>query len=385
MTGTALPTSTWVAEVCDLQLLDAAGAAVLITEPRLTAPGPRVLYCNPAFETMTGWPRAEIAGRTPRVLQGPATDHRIFEGMAETLARGETWRGETVNYRRDGTPFTMKWSISPVHDAQGRLRCYLAVQEDVSEMRRLYQEALDARARAEAASAAKSRFLATVGHELRTPLNQINGFAELIAEERLGANRMPEYRDYAREIRESGQHLLEILDSILATARAESGKLDLAEREIAPETLVRTAADMVGSQAEARGIAVRRRAQAGLVLIGDYRLLRQALVNLLSNAVKFAPPETTVRVTGARTAEGGYEIAVTDAGPGIPEAACANLRQPFVQGEAGLARRHEGLGLGLYLAHSFIVQHGGRLAIETPEDGGTRAALILPPERVEAV
>ncbi len=367
-----------LADVCDLQLLEAAGAAILITEPELAAPGPRVLYCNPAFEAMTGWPRADIEGRTPRVLQGPETDHRIFDGMAEILDRGETWRGETVNYRRDGTPFIMKWSISPVHDANGRLRCYLAVQEDVSEMRRLYQEAVDARARAEAASAAKSRFLATMGHELRTPLNQINGFAELIAEERLGAAGVPEYRDYAREIRESGGHLLEILDSILAAARAEAGKLDLAEREVAPDALIGAAADSLRSHAEARGIDVSRTARADCVLIGDYRLLRQALANPKRDVSRILQP------FGERTADGGYEIAVTDRGPGIPAEARDTLVQPFVQGEAGLARRHEGLGLGLHLAHSFIGKHGGRLAIDSPEDGGTRAALILPPERVQA-
>ena len=109
--------------------------SVLVTEAVLSAPGPRILYANPAFERMTGWSRQEIVGRTPRVLQGPDTDRKLMRGLKASLKRGESWAGETTNYRRDGTPFILKWTVSPVCDGEGRVRRFVAIQEDVTELR----------------------------------------------------------------------------------------------------------------------------------------------------------------------------------------------------------------------------------------------------------
>ncbi|WP_027287921.1 PAS domain-containing sensor histidine kinase [Rhodovibrio salinarum] len=120
----------------DHPYLDAAPASVLVTDCDLDRSGPRIVYVNAAFERMTGWPREEIVGQTPRVLQGRETDHTIFSDMASQLRAGQTWHGETVNYRRDGTPFLVRWSVSPVRDDQGRVSNYLAIQEDVTEQRR---------------------------------------------------------------------------------------------------------------------------------------------------------------------------------------------------------------------------------------------------------
>ncbi|MDZ7711927.1 MAG: PAS domain S-box protein [Rhodovibrio sp.] len=109
--------------------------SVLVTEAILSAPGPRILYVNPAFERMTGWSREDIVGCTPRVLQGPQTDRALMRDLKAALQRGESWNGEATNYRRDGTPFLMKWSISPVCDADGQVNRYIAIQEDVTELR----------------------------------------------------------------------------------------------------------------------------------------------------------------------------------------------------------------------------------------------------------
>lgn len=109
--------------------------SVLVTQAVLSAPGPRILYANPAFERMTGWRRADIVGRTPRVLQGPETDRKLMGELKAALQRGEAWCGETTNYRRDGTPFVMKWSVSPVRDANAQVQRFVAIQEDVTELR----------------------------------------------------------------------------------------------------------------------------------------------------------------------------------------------------------------------------------------------------------
>ena len=113
-------------------LIDAALESVLITTVDLEHPGPTIVYANPAFERMTGWSRTELAGRSPRVLQGPGTNRSVFADLEATLTRGEAWEGQAVNYRRDGSAFVMEWSIAPVRDRHGETFLYLAVQRDVT-------------------------------------------------------------------------------------------------------------------------------------------------------------------------------------------------------------------------------------------------------------
>lgn len=107
--------------------------SVLITVPELNLPGPYIIYVNKAFEEMTGWSRAEIIGKNPRILQGPKTDLGIFNNLRSIIDRGEVWRGKTINYKKDGTEFHMEWSIAPVYDKDGKLDQLLAVQTDITE------------------------------------------------------------------------------------------------------------------------------------------------------------------------------------------------------------------------------------------------------------
>ncbi len=113
-------------------VIEAAAESILITDASLEPPGPTIVYVNPAFERMTGWPASDIVGRSPRVLQGPDTDKSVFNNMREVLGRGDTWEGLTFNYRRDGTRFVMEWSITPLGDHAGMVTHYVSVQRDVT-------------------------------------------------------------------------------------------------------------------------------------------------------------------------------------------------------------------------------------------------------------
>jgi PAS domain S-box-containing protein len=117
-------------------LFEGSPMSVLVTLPAIAGRDQRIVYVNAAFERMTGWSRKAITGLTPAVLQGPDTDLRIFNDLKARLARGDAWRGEAVNYRRDGRPFRMAWSISAVRGPAGEVAAFLAIREDVTDRRR---------------------------------------------------------------------------------------------------------------------------------------------------------------------------------------------------------------------------------------------------------
>lgn len=123
----------------DLRLLraavEAAGEAILITSSELDKPGPHIEYVNPAFTRMTGYEAHEVAGRTPRLLQGPGTDRVVLDRMREALAAGEAFQGEAVNYRKDGSTYVVEWLITPVHESDGRITHWVSAQRDITERR----------------------------------------------------------------------------------------------------------------------------------------------------------------------------------------------------------------------------------------------------------
>jgi PAS domain S-box-containing protein len=115
-----------------MALLEAMTESVLVTTTDLDHPGPAIVYVNPAFEKMTGWSRKEVIGKSPRILQGPKTEKRVFNELRECLRNGEQWSGQATNYRKNGTEFVMEWSIVPIHDKNGDTHLYLAVQRDIT-------------------------------------------------------------------------------------------------------------------------------------------------------------------------------------------------------------------------------------------------------------
>ena len=128
-----------------LLLLDSMTESVLVTSSDLEAPGPTILYVNHSFEKMTGWKKEEVVGKSPRILQGPGTEHAIFNDLRSKLEAGEHWSGRTINYKKDASEFHMEWSIAPIFGSDGLISQYVAVQRDVTELVRMEAELEEAR------------------------------------------------------------------------------------------------------------------------------------------------------------------------------------------------------------------------------------------------
>jgi signal transduction histidine kinase len=235
--------------------------------------------------------------------------------------------------------------------------------------------------RAEQLSRAKSDFLSIISHELRTPLNAIIGFADLIRSEVRGPI-TPIYRDYATDIRNSGQQLLVLISDILDLSRIEAGKLTLHEERVNLHKMVEACINLLRPQVDQKRLTLTSgNIEALGCVLADERLVRQMLLNLLSNAIKFTPERGRIAVEGARAADGGIEIRVADTGIGMTEAELKLALEPFVQIESTLARRVEGSGLGLSITKRFIELHGGHMTLESRKDVGTQVTLWFPPAR----
>ncbi len=241
----------------------------------------------------------------------------------------------------------------------------------------------EARRRAEEANLAKSRFLASMSHELRTPLNAILGFSEVMGNEVLGKMNNDTYRDYARDIHASGQHLLNLINEILDLSRIEAGRYQLNEEPLDLADVVEECCHMMELRARKKDIRIVQQYEHRLPrLFADERSMRQVALNLMSNAIKFAPTGGEVRVRVGWTAGGGQYLSVRDNGPGIPPEEMQVVLSAFGQGSIAIKSAEQGTGLGLPIVQGLVELHGGEFRLHSKMREGTEAVAMFPRARV---
>jgi len=255
------------------------------------------------------------------------------------------------------------------------------VGQKVAEQKsRLASEALEESLRA---NRSKSEFLATMSHELRTPLNAIIGFSDIIKRELFGPLGSDRYPDYAKDINDSGLHLLAIINDILDLAKAESGKLQLNEREFDVAETLEACIRMLHGRAEAGHVDLLFfGGQSEILINADERLLQQIIVNLVANAIKFTLKGGTVRLRVSANENDGLIFKVEDTGIGIAPEDIERVVKPFEQVETSNSRQHSGSGLGLPYAKKLTELHGGTLKIESEVARGTTVTVTFPIARL---
>ncbi|MCF6214566.1 MAG: ATP-binding protein [Emcibacter sp.] len=243
----------------------------------------------------------------------------------------------------------------------------------------LNNELIVARKEAEVSNMAKSEFLTNMSHELRTPLNAIIGFSEFMTCDFLAKNLDDKYREYAHDIRNSGVHLLNIINDILDLSKIEAGNMILSPNKVAVLDLVETSIKLIEVAAHEKSISVDNVISEELPdLYVDERMVRQILINVLSNAVKFTPEGGNIVINAGVEQDGNFCIAVSDNGIGIEEDQIEKVISPFSQVDDSFTREQEGTGLGLALVRSFIELHGGTLSLQSAWGIGTTVYLQFP-------
>jgi len=267
------------------------------------------------------------------------------------------------------------------HTALQIARAELQVEQ--GKLAAVNHELLFSTEQAEAASLAKSQFLAQMSHELRTPLHAVIGFSELISHHVPQGPAAAEISGYADDIMKSGRHLLSLINSILDLSKVESGTVRLAEDDVPLAEIIEDSLTTIRQLAVAANVAVDTSLPEDLPLIhGDATKLRQIFINLMSNAVKFTQQGGSLTVLGRREQDGGVAIVIADTGIGMTETELAIAMEPFGQVENSLARSYEGTGLGLPLARRMTELHDGRLTVRSVKGVGTSVEVYLPASRI---
>jgi len=348
-----------------------------------------VLFVSPAAEALFGARVAQLHGHglfdRVHVADRPA----YLTALGDAAVLGEQ-RSVEFRMRRDGVDdhghacaefIWIEMRCRPLEQADTRRephREVVAVLRDVT-ARRLHQQALlDARAEAERANAAKSRFLATMSHELRTPLNAIIGFSDMLMKEQalgLDAGRRGEY---AGLINGSGHHLLSVVNGVLDMSRIETGNFEITPEPFAPAQVVASCCGILALRAREAGVQLEKIAPDDLPdMVADKRALSQILLNLLSNAIRFTDRGGTVTL-GVRAEAAHIAFVVEDDGIGISDEDLARVGEPYFQAGNAYDRRHGGTGLGLSIVKGLVELHGGEIAIRSRLAEGTRVTVRLP-------
>ncbi len=259
----------------------------------------------------------------------------------------------------------------------GETDCFIGLLRDGGEAQGLREELEAAREAAAGADIAKGRFLAAVSHELRTPLNAIIGFSDMLLHEMFGPFKDPRQKEYVELVRESGQHLLEVVTSILDVSRIEAGTYGVQPEPFHFSDAVDMCQSLMRLQAETKGVVLEARVADTGEINADRRAVQQILINLVSNAVKFTPGGGHVAI-GAQRVGSRLHFWVSDTGIGIEEKDFANLGKPFMQIQNDYTRRFEGTGLGLSLVKGLVALHEGTMSIESAPGEGTKVSISLP-------
>ena len=339
----------------------------------MTSPDGNIISVNPAFERISGYTSQELLGQNPRLLKSGLNPPEMYEELWATITAGRVWHGELQNRHKNGEIIWESITISPVLDSQGQITHYVAVKDDITERKHQEVALRHAKENAEAASLAKSQFLATMSHEIRTPMNGILGMAQLLLDAKLDE---AVRNDYVRTILNSGQTLQTLLNDILDLSKVEAGKLTLTRSVFDPLQMLDEIAILFGGPAGQKGLVISakwngppRRYWA------DPIRLRQMLSNLVSNAIKFTDRGSIAIEASEVACEGKLarlHFSVTDTGTGISKDMLPRLFQPFSQVDSSTTRQHGGTGLGLSIVRSLAALMNGEAGVRSEEGLGSQ-------------
>ena len=346
----------------------------------------KVVEFNPSGEEMFGYRGEGVKGKDVADLIIPPAHRELHRsGLKKHLETGTSnilgKRIELEAMRSDGSKFPVELTVTP-NLLEGR-RFFTAFIRDITERKQAEKVLREAKEAAEMTNLAKTEFLANMSHELRTPLNSVIGFSDILAGETFGPLGKPEYQEYAKDINDSGKHLLDLINDILDVSRIEADGLSLEESKTDVAMTATSCCRLVRERANRAGLELNLEIEDSLpALLADERRVKQILINLLANAIKFTPRDGKVALKVKIDGDGRMIFIVSDTGIGIAADNIQKVMSVFGQADGSLARKYEGAGLGLPLSKNLAKMHGGDMVVKSKPGVGTTVTVHFPKERL---
>jgi PAS domain S-box-containing protein len=344
-------------------------------------------YISPGSIRVFGYTPEEMATVGPREMTHPEDLPRVADAILELMDKRLPHLPEPLQYRakrKDGRWIWVESNPTLVFNAEGEPIETIDIIRDITETKLFEAELEEARAKAEAAAAAKSAFLANMSHELRTPLTSIIGFSRLLRER---PDLPEEAQGHARRIYDASEALLAIINDVLDLSKLEAGHAELEIQPFSLRQLADEAMGLLAIQAEAKGLELRLELDPKTpeLIEGDVTRLRQVLLNFLSNAVKFTDRGRVVVKTSWRKLKSGHrlKVQVMDTGAGISPDNLSRLFERFAQAEVSINRTHGGTGLGLSISKAIVELMGGKIGVDSTLGEGSTFWFDIPAAAAE--
>ena len=346
-------------------------AAVMITDHE-----GNIEYVNPKFTDLTGYSQKEVLGKNPRILQSGELSQGFYEELWRVILSGKEWQGEFLNKKKNGELYWENTSISPVINEKGIITNFVAVKEDVTEKKKLWNQLVDAKEKAEESDRLKSCFLANISHEIRTPMNGILGFSALLREPLLSGE---EREQYTKLIQESGKRMLSLINNLIDISRIESGELSLSPGTTNINEIIESVYASFREKARQKGVSFSFGADLlakESIVVTDKARLNQVLSLLVDNALKYTSEGEVA--FGYKKAGKVLEFYVRDTGIGIPEDQQGKIFERFRQVSLDATCEYEGAGLGLSLSKKIVEMLGGTISVDSTPGEGSIFNFTLP-------
>ena len=352
----------------------------------ITGKNGNIEYVNPRFSEVTGYAFNEVSGKNPRILRSGFQRKGFYKELWSRVLSGNIWHGEICNKRKDGQLYWESVAISPILDKIGGISSFVAVSEDISEKKRMIDDLLKAKEKAEESDRLKTAFLANMSHEIRTPMNGILGFTELLKEPKLSGK---DQFEYIRIIEKSGARMLNIINDLISISKVESGQMDVSIAETNIHLQMEYILSFFKLEAEQKGITLSYKnsiPETDWIIKTDKEKVYAILTNLVKNALKFTH-DGSIEIgcdlkkiipsfDGKPLAE--IKFFVKDTGVGIPKKQKHFIFERFRQGSEALNRRYEGAGLGLSISRAYVEILGGKIWVESKEGKGSTFHFTIP-------
>lgn len=331
-------------------------------------------YVNPQFSKTTGYTSDEVIGWNPNILKSGEHNDEFYKTLWETIKSGKDWVGEFHNKKKNEELYWENAIISPIINEEGKITHFIAVNEDITEKKKILQELTVAKEKAEEMNKIKSVFFANMSHELRTPLNGILGFSELLQEELAST---PALREMAETINKSGNRLLDTLNMILNLSKLEAEMIELNFKRINIVSSINETLRLYTPIAQKRNLELRFITSSdNIYCLLDENLFNSISNNLINNAIKYTK-EGSVTVE-LKTDNDFAILKITDTGIGIPRNKQNLIWEAFRQVSEGVNRSFEGTGLGLTIVKKYVELMKGEITLESDENKGSSFSVKFP-------